>query len=252
MDPDDLRACVTLDGPQEFNARHRYVIGLDLGLKNDRTVMTVAHAEPQDGGGPRVVLDRITVLQGSRKNPVQLADVELLANQTSRAYGHARIRLDPWQAVGLAQRLRDGGVSVEEWSFTAQSVGRLGQTLHLLLRDHRLALPDDEDLLNELMTVRLRESAPGVYRLDHDSGQHDDRAVSLGLAALALTEHTGSNYGGVSNPKMKLPGRWVPAHPGRDRRTPTRPAASAESSRMFTPHSARRRRYSAPTGSACR
>lgn len=58
-------------------------------------------------------------------------------------------------------------------------MGRLGATLHLLLRDHRLALPDDRELLDELMTVRLRESAPGVYRLDHDSGQHDDRAVAL-------------------------------------------------------------------------
>jgi len=200
VDPADLRACVTLDGVQAHNPRHRYVIGLDLGLKNDRTVMTVAHAEPQDGSGPLVVLDRIAVLQGSQKNPVQLSDIETLAFQASRGYGHARIRLDPWQAMGLAQRLRDRGVSVEEWSFNAQSVGRLGQTLHLLLRDHRLALPDDEDLLNELMTVRLRESAPGVYRLDHDSGEHDDRAVSLGLAALALIEKIGSNYGGVSNP----------------------------------------------------
>jgi hypothetical protein len=75
------------------------------------------------------------------------------------------------------------------------------QTLHLLLRDHRLALPDDRELLDELLTVRLRESSPGVYRLDHDSGNHDDRAVSLGLAALALTERgEGSDGGGMSNP----------------------------------------------------
>ena len=189
VDADDLRACVTLDGPQEYDGQHRYIIGLDLGLKNDRTVMTVAHAERQkDGTAQRVVLDRIVVLQGTRTHPVQLADVEKLAEQASRNYGHAAIRLDPWQAVGLAQRLRDAGVVVEEWAFTAQSVGRLGQTLHLLLRDHRLALPDDQELLDELMTVRLHESAPGVYRLDHDSGQHDDRAVSLGLAPLALTE----------------------------------------------------------------
>jgi hypothetical protein len=61
-------------------------------------------------------------------------------------------------------------------------------TLHLLLREHRLALPDDPGLLEELATVRLRESTPGVYRLDHDASGHDDQAVALGLAALALTE----------------------------------------------------------------
>ena len=61
-------------------------------------------------------------------------------------------------------------------------------TLHLLFREHRLALPDDPGLLDELTTVRLRESTPGVYRLDHDASGHDDRAVAIGLAALALTE----------------------------------------------------------------
>ncbi|HTL42443.1 MAG TPA: hypothetical protein VL294_13310 [Pseudolysinimonas sp.] len=199
---EDLRACVTLDGPLEYDPDHRYVMGLDLGLRNDRTVLTVCHAERQETGGPRVVLDRLAVLQGSKGRDVVLADVEALALQTSRAYGHARIRLDPWQAVGLAQRLRESGIEVEEWAFTSQSVGRLGQSLHLLLRDHRLALPDDAELLDELLNVRLRESAPGVYRLDHDAGNHDDRAVSLGLAALALTERSESDRASVSIPSV--------------------------------------------------
>ncbi|MGE3194113.1 MAG: hypothetical protein AB7K08_11675 [Microbacteriaceae bacterium] len=206
---DDLRACVTLDGPQERDPHHRYVIGLDLGLKDDRTVLTVCHAERQEVGGPRVVLDRLAVLQGSRKEPVQLADVERLALDASKSYGHAPIRLDPWQAVGLAQSLRDQGVSVEEWAFTSQSVGRLGQNLHVLLRDHRLALPDDAELLDELLTVRLRESAPGVYRLDHDAGNHDDRAVSLGLAALALTERSTSDLASFSIPSVVAAGMGI-------------------------------------------
>jgi phage terminase large subunit-like protein len=208
VDPDDLRACVTLDGPLEYDGRYRYMIGLDIGLKNDRTVLTVAHAEPQDSGGPRVVLDRMHVLEGTKAAPVQLADVERLVVKSSRAYGHAQIRLDPWQGADLAQRLRDAGFSVEEWAFTAQSVGRLGNGLHVLLRDHRMALPDDADLLEELLTVRLRESAPGVYRLDHDAGQHDDRAVSLGLAALALTEQSdGTGVGMWSARDYRLPVR---------------------------------------------
>ena len=73
-------------------------------------------------------------------------------------------------------------------------------TLHLLLREHRLALPDDAELLEELATVRLRESTPGVYRLDHDASGHDDRAVSLALAALALTERP-EGRGSISVPR---------------------------------------------------
>ncbi len=97
-------------------------------------------------------------------------------------------------------------------------MGRLGANLHLLLRDHRLALPNDQELLDELMTVRLRESAPGVYRLDHDSGQHDDRAVSLGLAGLALTERTDSDLGSFTVPRgimTRAGGRGgAPGRPG--------------------------------------
>jgi hypothetical protein len=48
--------------------------------------------------------------------------------------------------------------------------------------------------------VRLRESTPGVYRLDHDTSGHDDRAVALGLAALALTERA-EGRGSISVPR---------------------------------------------------
>jgi phage terminase large subunit-like protein len=49
---DDLRACVRLAGPQEPRDDARYVIGLDLGLVNDRTVAVVAHADQVVGAEP--------------------------------------------------------------------------------------------------------------------------------------------------------------------------------------------------------
>jgi hypothetical protein len=193
--PEDLRACVVLDGPLAPDARHRYVIGLDLGIKRDRTAAAVCHAEAIPGGDPRrpevagtrIVLDRLEVWQGSRYQPVELAEVEEFVAEAARAY-HARVILDPWQAVGLAQRLRRRGVRVVEFSFTPASAGRLASTLHVLLRSRAFALPPDEALLDELANVRLRETAPGVIRLDHGHGQHDDRAVALALAAHHLLQ----------------------------------------------------------------
>lgn len=211
VDTADLAACVTLDGPLDYDPSRRYVIGLDLGLKHDRTVLTICHAEtPATGGPPTVVLDRIVVMAGTRDRPVQLGDVETAAIEAARAYG-APIRLDPWQAIGLAQRLRARGIVVEEWTFSGVSVGRLAMVLHLLLRERRFALPDDADLLHELASVRLRETTPGVFRLDHDSGQHDDRAVALGLAALALTERAPAGRGGVTVPGGRVPTRLAGA-----------------------------------------
>jgi phage terminase large subunit-like protein len=193
--PDDLRACVTLDGPLAPDARRVYALGLDLGLKRDRTAAAVCHAEAIPGGDPRrpevagirIVLDRLEVWQGSRDHPVELAQVEEFVAEAARAY-RARVVLDPWQAVGLAQRLRRRGVRVVEFSFTPASAGRLASTLHVLLRSRALALPADEALLDELASVRLRETAPGIVRLDHGSSQHDDRAVALALAAHHLLQ----------------------------------------------------------------
>ncbi len=174
---DDLRACVTLDGALSPQRGVRYATGVDLGLKDDRTVAAVCHLD-----GARVVLDRLQVWAGSRRKPVRIEDVKAWLLEAHRAF-RAGVVLDPWQAVHLAQRLREQRVAVYEFAFSSQSVGRLAMTLYRLLRDRALALPDDAELLDELANVRLRETSPGVLRMDHDPGQHDDRAIALALAA---------------------------------------------------------------------
>jgi hypothetical protein len=110
------------------------------------------------------------------------------AQQAWEEYGRPRIRLDIWQAVGLKQRLEARGVRIEEFTFIPQNNARLAGTLDMLFRDRLLALPPDEDLLSELGRIRLRETAVGTLRIDHSSGEHDDRAIALSLAATALVE----------------------------------------------------------------
>lgn len=77
-------------------------------------------------------------------------------------------------------------MTIDEFTLSSSSVGRLASTLHLLIRNRALALPDDPDLLDELASVRLRETSPGVLRMDHEPGAHDDRAIALALAAQQL------------------------------------------------------------------
>jgi hypothetical protein len=181
---EDVRACVTLDGPLEPRSGRRYVCGLDLGLRGDRTVAAIAHQ--QDG---TVVLDRMQVWSGSRENEVQLSVVEDFLMEVGRQFSPAFV-FDPWQAVSLRQRLQSRGHRITDYTFTPQSVGRLAVTMYNLIREHRLAIPDDPDLIDELSNVRLRETSPGIFRVDHDAGQHDDRVVSLALAAQRLLERT--------------------------------------------------------------
>lgn len=261
-----LRECVVLDGPLRPQAGQRYVVAVDIGLKKDRTVAAVCHAESIDsagerhpstgdlrqdrsiahadatvtsleeylyarpqfeylrgrfarsaGGrnaredrrGSRIVLDRMEVWQGSRKEPVRLSRVEEWVVQAASSFD-AKVVFDPFQMVGTAQRLQDRGIKVEEFTFSSASVGRLASTLHLLLRDRALALPDDPELLDELANVRLRETSPGVLRMDHDPDRHDDRAIALAMAAHDLLNHAPVGHTGplhVEDRRLQSGGR---------------------------------------------
>ncbi|MDQ3641056.1 MAG: terminase large subunit [Actinomycetota bacterium] len=200
----DLAHCVTLDGPLPYDKRWTYAVGVDLATKHDRSVVVVCHREPilarlansqtlhndraETLTGHRIILDRIQVWQGTRAQPLALSLVENFVSEVSDRYGQPPVIMDPYQAIGMMQRLVSRGVRAREFTFSAQSVGRLGQTLHNLIRGHQLAIPDDPELIDELENVRLRETSPGVVRMDHDAGRHDDRAVALALAANHLLE----------------------------------------------------------------
>ena len=189
-DEDDLLACLTLDEwPLEPRQGVRYVIGIDIGVKHDASVAAICHAEPQPGAEhPRIVLDRMQVWTPSRVRHVRLSTVAAWVEEYARRY-HAHCVFDPSQAVDMMQRLKRKGIRVEEFTFGAKSVGRLGVNLITLIRERALALPeDDDDLLGELRSVRVVESSPGTYRLDHARGAHDDRAIALALAATRLLE----------------------------------------------------------------
>jgi phage terminase large subunit-like protein len=146
-------------------------------------VATAEHAV-----GASVVLDRMQTWQGKPTAPVELREVEEWLAEASQTYRSARVVYDPFQAVGSMQRLRNRGVQCDEFTFSSASVGRLASTLHLLLRNRSLVLPDVATLLEELGNVRLRETSPGVLRMDHDPDKHDDCAIALALAAHQLLD----------------------------------------------------------------
>jgi phage terminase large subunit-like protein len=185
----DLLAAAVLDGEQEPRAGVRYLVSVDLGLVNDKTVVAVGHSEPispEPGAPERVVIDSLRRWRGKRLKPVNIGEVEAYLSLTSKRYNRAKILADPWQAAGMIQRLAAQGVRCEPYPFTSSSTGRIGQALHLALRNHLLWLPDDDELLSELARVRLRETGIGQARLDHDSGDHDDQAVAIAIIVAEL------------------------------------------------------------------
>jgi phage terminase large subunit-like protein len=208
---DDLAACAVLDGPLPPKPRTSYVLTLDVGIVHDRTAAVVAHAETITGTngstiGVRVVIDRVHVWAGSRANPVQLVEVGEWVEFVAKEYNGATVVFDPHQAIELTQRLARRGARVIKFDFTAASVARLALALYEALRNRTLAIPNDPDLLDELGSVRLKETSPGIFRLDHDPDKHDDRAVAVAMAAERLLSRPPSRPGTVSVPRGRIPG----------------------------------------------
>lgn len=179
---DDVRACVRDEGPLPFERGRKYVMSLDIGLVNDRTALAVCHLERFDEASV-VVVDRLEVWQGTRAHPVDLSLVEAAILECHLAYGRPPLVYDPHQAAHLSQRLRKRSVKVKPYQFTPASIGRLAATMYQLLSGRLLDLPDDDDLVDELAAARIEERSPGVWRIDHDAGRHDDRVIAVALGA---------------------------------------------------------------------
>lgn len=219
---EDVLACVGHSGPLPPRRGVRYSIGLDLGVKHDATVAVVCHAEPREVSyevsrreglqahptGVRIVVDRLQRWRGSRLRPVQLAAVQEWVLEAARSYG-AVITFDPWQGLKMGQELRAAGVPTEEFTFSAGSVGRLAATLFQLIRERSLVIPDDQDLIDELATVQLRETSPGVLRMDTARGRHDDQAIAIALASQALINGTNVERLRDNVPRVVRGTRWA-------------------------------------------
>lgn len=193
-------ACVSEGaGDRDPEEGVEFVMSLDVGLVHDRTAVCVASLMDVDGRDG-VSVDAIRCFAGSKGNPVDLGTVEAELLELSRRYNGASLVYDPFQAALLADRLRAQGVRCHEHTFSPASNHRIATRLFQLIHDTLLDLPDHQGLVDELAAVRLRESSPGTYRLDHDSNRHDDMAVAVAMACAHLIDRP---------PRRRLISRWA-------------------------------------------
>jgi hypothetical protein len=105
-----------------------------------------------EDGKPRPVLDlearlrsRALDVMRERKAPVDFAEVESFILEAHRRF-HFTLRLDPWQGLDLAQRLRAAHVRAEEFNFSSGSKQRLAATLLSALNAGHMRLYEAEGL----------------------------------------------------------------------------------------------------------
>lgn len=97
--------------------------------------------------------------------------------------------------------------TVEPFVFTEKSRTDILTNLAIKLEQDRLGLPDDEGLIAELQSFRYEMIGErGKTRIQVPEGMHDDRVMSLALAAWELPDRPliqRSNYG-MARPKSKF------------------------------------------------
>lgn len=185
-----------------------YIITVDIGIKNDATVLCVAHRErlSVDPHAPyTLIVDHLERWAGSKRNHVQIERVKSRIIELSSEYNKASVYADPYQFANGVQSLKQIGVQAQEWPFTATSVGQVATSLVQVFHNGLVQVPDTPELETELLAVKLRESTPGVTRLYHDSNGHDDQAVAIGMAAHLL----------VSSKEWGEGAAWIQAYQNR-------------------------------------
>jgi hypothetical protein len=205
---EDVVACAWLPGSLDPEPHVSYIVGVDLAVRRDRAVVAVCHSESIAEGedGVRIVCDHLDVFEASRERDIDLQLVEGCVEARARSYNHAPAIFDPAMAHQMMARLRHVGLKVIEHTFSATSNSKRALVLLELVRGHRLALPDEPDVVEEFTALRLVERGPGLYRYDHDPGRHDDVVTAVGLAAHHLVERPAMSAGFID--QTTAPSRW--------------------------------------------
>jgi hypothetical protein len=154
-------------------------LGLDLGISRDQTALAVVKRV-----GALVVVEHLRLFIPTKNARVDLTEVEEEVEALAMRY-HAPVMIDPYQGVGLSQRLTQRGVMVTEYVFSSDGRKRLFAGLLDCISTGTLRSHPHDTLRRELLSLEVKESQAG-WRVDHRSSGHDDATVAVGLAIAGL------------------------------------------------------------------
>lgn len=184
LDPDDIKAAITQNGPMtarddNFNG-WTFIGGLDVGIKHDHSafvVLGVKHGEA-----------RIRLAYCQSWKPPRGGQVNLEAVETAILNAHTRMHLqrmlyDPHQAQHLAQRLRRRAIMCEEVKFVGAQLDRMATVLMEVFRTRVIDLYDDKMLIKDLGRITIEEKPYGQkLSAVADAEGHADTATALAIA----------------------------------------------------------------------
>ncbi len=201
---EEVDRCVDVDLHERLNGPHHmsWYAGLDYGPKKDRTALCVLHREA-DG---KIIVDRLDTFHRPG-GTVLVSEVEAWAEYVKKHFGNVRFICDKYELEGMIQKFEAKGWQIERFQ-PRSGAGNHSMAVNFrsLVLNGRISwpsgigdvslprLPSDpqfrvasmsgDTFESELAALLIRPASSG-YRFDHSSGRHDDRACSIGMAALA-------------------------------------------------------------------
>ena len=161
-----------------------HYLACDFGLRRDRAVVAVGHRSRKT---KKVILDHMkTFYPPGKDGRISVKRVENEIYSCLRRFRPIeQIVADPWQLEGTIQKLEARGWDVWRFVFSGGNLTLLTQELMRHVVDGYLEIYEYEELIKELKNVQAVQKHYG-FRIDHESGQHDDHAITLGMLILAM------------------------------------------------------------------
>lgn len=157
---------------------HTYVAGLDWGLKNDYTVLTVIDTTTNEV----VFLDRFNQIDYQ----FQMERVK----KSHSVFDFATILAEGNSMGGplCSQLIRDG-LPIREYYMNQHTKRDVIERLIVSLEQNEIKLPAEEWLIDELESFEVKLSALGTpqYAAPEGTNNHDDGVISLALANFATS-----------------------------------------------------------------
>jgi len=202
-------------GSRPHRLPHHYIAAIDYGVRNDRTALCVGHFDKVE---EKVIIDRLDTYQGSADKPVTIKLVEKWIEEVKADYQYISFVIDPYQMLSTIQKYQHRSYDIREFEYLAGKRNyELAQNLRNLIVNKQIKWPKDagkivhvpqinkddtlklyelpaayvegtDTLASELSQIIIKLMNYG-YKIDHQSGRHDDRSVAVGMMSLVAVEN---------------------------------------------------------------
>jgi hypothetical protein len=190
FDEQAVRAAVADRGTLDPLRGYKYLLSTDPAYSGDRWAVAIGHM-----AGDTLVIDKVTRWAGRKDAPLQHSPVlDQIASMAS-AYNRATVLTDQYAAQPIVQGLRERGIWAMQkpWRNTLKTDAVVA--LRNLLYAGRIELPNDPNLLSELLAYEQHPLPSGKPAYNAPPGQHDDMVSAL----LALTHEVAAPRWEVSS-----------------------------------------------------